>query len=110
MELDLYGGDEKYLRRRASQRGSIAILAFVAITAPLLLGLGRTDTLICRLAAVAVHLGLNPLLIESRDLRQHPNGATEILGVLANNRNRERTAVQHHRAPVAIEHDAARRA
>ncbi|OCK59054.1 hypothetical protein [Bradyrhizobium sp. LMTR 3] len=54
MEFELKGALKKYRRMRSWRRAGMAIMAIGAISAPWLLDLGRTDTLICWLGAVTV--------------------------------------------------------
>lgn len=51
MEFELKGALKKYRRMRSWRRAGMAIVALGAVTAPWLLNLGRTDTLICWLGA-----------------------------------------------------------
>jgi hypothetical protein len=51
MEFELKGALKKYRRMRSWRRAGMAIMALGAMTAPWLLDLGRTDTLICWLGA-----------------------------------------------------------
>jgi hypothetical protein len=51
MEFELKGALNKYRRMRSLRRTGMAIIALGAVFAPWLLGLGRTDTLICWLGA-----------------------------------------------------------
>ena len=54
MEFELKGALKKYRRMRSWRRAGIAIMAFGAVTAPWLLGLGRTDTFLCWLGALTL--------------------------------------------------------
>ena len=54
MEFELKGALKKYRRMRSWRRDGIAIMALGAVTAPWLLGLGRTDTLLCWLGALTL--------------------------------------------------------
>jgi hypothetical protein len=54
MEFELEGALKKYRRMRSWRRAGMAIVALGAVTAPWLLNLGRTDTLICFLGAFTV--------------------------------------------------------
>jgi hypothetical protein len=54
MEFELKGALKKYRRMRSWRRAGMAIVALGAVTAPWLLNLGRTDTLICFLGAFTV--------------------------------------------------------
>jgi hypothetical protein len=47
MEFELKGALKKYRRMRSWRRAGMAIMAVGAMSAPWLLDLGRTDTLIC---------------------------------------------------------------
>ena len=51
MEFELKGALKKYRRMRSWRRAGMAIIALGAMSAPWLLDLGRTDTLICWLGA-----------------------------------------------------------
>jgi hypothetical protein len=51
MEFELKGALKKYRRMRSWRRAGMAIMALGAMSAPWLLDLGRTDTLICWLGA-----------------------------------------------------------
>jgi hypothetical protein len=51
MEFELKGALKKYRRMRLLRRTGLAIIALGAMSAPWLLDLGRTDTLICWLGA-----------------------------------------------------------
>ena len=54
MEFELEGALKKCRRMRSWRRAGMAIVALGAVTAPWLLNLGRTDTLICFLGAFTV--------------------------------------------------------
>lgn len=54
MEFELKGALKKYRRMRLLRRAGMAIAALGAISAPWLLDLGRTDTLICWLGALVL--------------------------------------------------------
>jgi hypothetical protein len=54
MEFELKGALKKYRRMRSWRRAGIAIMALGTISAPWLLNLGRTDTLICWLGALTL--------------------------------------------------------
>jgi hypothetical protein len=56
MEFELKGALKKYRRMQSLRRARMIIVAVAAVTAPWLLGLGRTDTLICWLGAVTVSM------------------------------------------------------
>lgn len=91
MEFELKDALKKYRRMRSWRRAGMAIVALGAISAPWLLNLGRTDTLICWLGAVAVWMtgelemrlktiqirlaGMNDRLnaLSGRDLERGPN-------------------------------------
>ena len=68
------------------------------------------DWAIGRLTEMAVDDLLHVFRIEARDLRQNPNRPVEVLGVLADDGDGERTAILDQHLAVAIEHHAARRA
>jgi hypothetical protein len=51
MEFELKAALKKYRRMRSWRRAGMAIMGLGAVFAPWLLGLGRTDTLICWLGA-----------------------------------------------------------
>jgi hypothetical protein len=54
MEFELEGALKKNRRLRSWRRAGTAIVALGAVTAPWLLGLDRTDTLICWLGAITL--------------------------------------------------------
>ena len=54
MEFELKGALKKYRRMRSWRRAGMAIVALGAMSAPWLLSLSRTDSLICWLGALTV--------------------------------------------------------
>jgi hypothetical protein len=54
MEFELKDALKKYHRMRSWRRAGIAIMVLGAVTAPWLLGLGRTDMLLCWLGALTL--------------------------------------------------------
>ena len=68
------------------------------------------DRPISRLAPVAVDDGPHAGLVEADDRGERTDGAVQILGVLADDRDAVRMPVFDHYTAVAIEHEAARRA
>ncbi len=71
--------------------------------------LDNRDGPVRRFAAMTLDDRAHAGFLEAEDGRENADGPRQIFRVLAHNRDAVRVAVLHHHAPVAIEHEAARR-
>jgi hypothetical protein len=82
MEFELKGALKKYRRTRSWRRAGMAIMALAAISAPWLLDLSRTDTLICWLGAFTLwmtgelEMRLKTIQIRLAGMNDRLNGLT----------------------------------
>ena len=82
MEFELKGALKKYRRMRSLRRTGMAIMAVGAMSAPWLLDLGRTDTLICWLGALTLWM-TSELEMRLKTIRIRLAGTSDRLNALS---------------------------